>query len=106
MPLQRRLPKRGFVSHKRSEEVRLTDIAAVNGDQVNLATLRAVGLISIHAEQAKIILAGSLSRKVSVSGLGVTKGAKAAIEAAGGSVIEFKAAPRPRKLPKKAPVQA
>ena len=106
MPLHRRLPKRGFFSRKRSEEVRLSDLAKLNGDKVDLEILRAAGLVSIHAEQAKIILTGALSRKFSVSGLGVTKGAKAAIEAAGGNVTEFKPEPNPRKLPKKVVVQA
>jgi len=106
MPLHRRLPKRGFFSRKRSEEVRLSDVASLNGDTVNLEILRTAGLVSIHAEQAKIILSGSIARKVSVSGLGVTKGSKAAIEAAGGTVTEFKAEPRPRKLPKKEAPQA
>ena len=106
MPLHRRLPKRGFFSRKRSEEVRLSDLAKLNGDKVDLEILRAAGLVSIHAEQAKIILTGALSRKFSVSGLGVTKGAKAAIEAAGGNVTEFKPEPHPRKLPKKVVVQA
>lgn len=106
MPLQRRLPKRGFFSHIRSEEVRLSDLATVPEGKVDLAALKAAGLVSIHAEQAKIILAGSLDRKVSVSGLGVTKGAKAAIEAAGGSVAERVVEPKLRKLPKKSAAQA
>ncbi|MBM3347547.1 MAG: 50S ribosomal protein L15 [Betaproteobacteria bacterium] len=106
MPLHRRLPKRGFFSRKRSEEVRLSDLASLNGETVDLEILRAAGLVSIHAEQAKIILSGSLSRKVGVSGLGVTKGARAAIEAVGGTVTDLKAEPRPRKLSKKEVPQA
>ncbi len=101
MPLQRRLPKRGFFSHKRSEEVRLSDLALVSGDSIDLAALKAAGVVSIHAEQAKVILSGTLDRKVSIAGLGVTKGAKAAIEAAGGNVAEVKTEPKLRKLPKK-----
>lgn len=101
MPLQRRLPKRGFASHIRSEEVRLGDLALVAGDNVDLASLKAAGVITLHATQAKVILAGKLARKVSVSGLRVSKGAKAAIEAAGGTIAEFKVEPKPRKLPKK-----
>jgi len=89
MPLHRRLPKRGFISHVRSEEVRLADLSKVEGDSVDLAKLVAAGVVSIHATQAKIVLAGEIKRKVSVMGLRVTKGAKAAIEAAGGSVAEF-----------------
>ena len=106
MPLQRRLPKRGFFSHKRSEEVRLADLATVTGDTIDLAALKSAGLVSIHAEQAKVILAGKLNRKVSVAGLGVTKGAKAAIEAAGGRVAELKVEPKVRKLPKKNPAKS
>ena len=106
MPLQRRLPKRGFFSHKRSEEVRLSDIASMPGNTVDLVALKAAGVVSIHAEQAKVILSGTLDRKVIVSGLGVTKGARAAIEAAGGSVAELKIEPKPRKLPKKAAANA
>ena len=101
MPLHRRLPKRGFTSRKRVEEVRLADLSTLNGDQVNLEVLRAAGIITIHAEAAKIVLAGKISKKVSVSGLRITKGAKAAIEAAGGSVADFVETARPRKLPKK-----
>lgn len=101
MPLHRRLPKRGFTSRKRVEEVRLSDLSRLNGDQVNLEALRQAGIITIHAELAKIVLAGKISKKVSVTGLRITKGAKAAIEAAGGSVVDFVDPVRPRKLPKK-----
>jgi len=101
MPLQRRLPKRGFSSRIRSEEVRLADLAKVQGDQADIETLKAAGVLTIHVEQAKVILAGKLSRKVNVVGLGVTKGARAAIEAAGGSVTDKVVVEQPRKLPKK-----
>lgn len=88
MPLHRRLPKRGFISHIRSEEVRLGDLARVNGEQVDLSALKAAGLVTIHCQQAKVILAGELSRKITLTGIGATKGARTAIEAAGGSVAE------------------
>ena len=101
MPLQRRLPKRGFASHIRSEEVRLGDLALVKGDKADMAALKAAGVITVHATQAKVILAGKLERKIDVAGLRVSKGAKVAIEAAGGTVAEFKIEPKPRKLPKK-----
>ena len=101
MPLHRRLPKRGFFSRKLSEEVRLSDLAKVDGENIDLKALRAVGLVSLHAVQARIILAGALTRKVNVSGLAVSKGAKAAIEAAGGKVASFEPVPRPSKLTKK-----
>ena len=106
MPLQRRLPKRGFSSRIRSEEVRLSDLARVQGDQADLATLQAAGVLTIHVEQAKVILAGKLSRKVNVVGLLVTKGARAAIEAAGGSITEPTVVVQPRKLPKKEKAKA
>src|SRR5262245_57750839 len=96
MPLHRRLPKRGFTSRLRSEEVRLADLARVAGDEANIDTLKAAGVLTIHAEQAKVILAGELSRKVNVSGLGLTKGARAAIEAKGGSITDLVKVEQPR----------
>lgn len=101
MPLQRRLPKRGFASRKKSEEVRLGDLALVKGDQADIPALQAVGLVTIHALQVKVILAGELKRKINVVGLSVTKGAKSAIEAAGGAITEIVVAPKVRKLLKK-----
>jgi len=96
MPLHRRLPKRGFVSHKRTEEVRLADLEKLQGERIDLAALKAAGLISIHAEQAKVILAGTVKGKLTVVGIGVTAGAKSAIEAAGGSVETLQIEPRGR----------
>src|SRR4051812_43159448 len=101
MPLQRRLPERGFVSHKRTEGVCLSDLSRIEGDRADRATLQLAGVVTLHAEQAKVILSGKIERKVNVVGLGVTKGAKAAIEAAGGSVEIVEPAPRGR-LQKKA----
>jgi large subunit ribosomal protein L15 len=88
MPLQRRLPKRGFTSLTREHvaEVRLSDLEKLGADAVDLAALKEAGVVPRHTLRAKIILAGKLTRKLAVSGLGVTKGAKAAIEAAGGTV--------------------
>ena len=88
MPLQRRLPKRGFVSLKKGEtaEVRLGDLKRVEGDTVDLAALKAAGLVPPLALRAKVILSGSIERKVALQGIGVSKGARSAIEAAGGSV--------------------
>lgn len=90
MPLQRRLPKRGFVSltNHRNVEVRLSEIEALPVDQVDLLTLKQAGLVAIDALSAKVILSGEITRKVALNGVGATKGAKAAIEAAGGSVSE------------------
>jgi large subunit ribosomal protein L15 len=94
MPLQRRLPKRGFTSLTRKDvaEVRLSDLERLGAEAVDLAGLKEAGIVPRNALRAKIILAGKLTKKVAVSGLGVTKGAKAAIEAAGGTVAVEEAA--------------
>ncbi len=89
MPLQRRLPKVGFVSQisLKTAEVTLSEIASkVPGNEVDLLALKAANVISGKIERAKIILSGSIDRAITVSGLGVTKGAREAIIAAGGSV--------------------
>ncbi|MFZ5510998.1 MAG: 50S ribosomal protein L15 [Pseudomonadota bacterium] len=88
MPLQRRLPKRGFTSltHSRNVEVRLSDLERLPVDDVDLLILKQAGVVPANALSAKVILSGKLSRKVTLRGVGATKGAKAAIEAAGGSV--------------------
>jgi large subunit ribosomal protein L15 len=88
MPLQRRLPKRGFVSmtNARNVEVRLSEINDLPVDEIDLLTLKAANLVSQHALSAKVVLSGVIGRKVVLKGVGATKGAKAAIEAAGGSV--------------------
>jgi len=90
MPLQRRLPKRGFKSltNSRNFEVRLSDIERLPVDEIDLSTLVQANLVSPRALSAKVVLAGSISRKVSLKGVGATAGARAAIEAAGGSVAE------------------
>jgi large subunit ribosomal protein L15 len=94
MPLQRRLPKRGFVSltAARNVEVRLSDLEKMPVDDVDLLTLKQAGVVPADALSAKIIVSGKLSRKVNLKGVGATKGARAAIEAAGGSVAEIAAA--------------
>ena len=90
MPLQRRLPKRGFVSLTAAfkAEVRLSEIAALPIDEIDLLSLKQAGVIATEALSAKVILSGSIDRKVVLRGIGATKGARAAIEAAGGSVSE------------------
>jgi len=90
MPLQRRLPKRGFVSltNWRNVEVRLSEINDLPVDEIDLITLVQANLVSAHALSAKVVLSGEITRKVVLKGVGATKGAKAAIEAAGGSVAE------------------
>jgi large subunit ribosomal protein L15 len=88
MPLQRRLPKRGFVSLKQEEtaEVRLSQLDKVEGEVLTLDALKAAGVVPAKALAAKVILAGKVTRAVKLSGVRVTKGARAAIEAAGGSI--------------------
>ena len=88
MPLQRRLPKRGFVSLTRARniEVRLSDLEKLPVGEVDLLVLKQAGVVPGDALSAKVILSGKLTKRVSLKGVGATKGAKAAIEAAGGSV--------------------
>jgi large subunit ribosomal protein L15 len=88
MPLQRRLPKRGFRSMSAGDtaEVRLSDLQRISGDEVDLLTLKAAGVVPQLALGAKVILSGAITRPVNLKGVGATRGAKAAIEAAGGSV--------------------
>ncbi len=93
MPLQRRLPKRGFTSMKVVAEVRLSDLDSMKAETVDLKALKLEGVVPHLATAAKIILAGALKRKVHIDGIGVTKGAKAAIEASGGSVASAAGAP-------------
>ena len=90
MPLQRRLPKRGFVSlvRGRNVEVRLSELERLPVDQIDLLVLKQAGVVPADALSAKVILSGAISRKVALSGVGATKGARAAIEAAGGTVAE------------------
>lgn len=88
MPLQRRLPKRGFVSltAAQSAEVRLSELALLPIEEIDLLSLKQAGVVPAGALTAKVILSGSIERKVVLKGVGATKGARAAIEAAGGSV--------------------
>jgi large subunit ribosomal protein L15 len=88
MPLQRRLPKRGFVSQARDDtaEVRLSDLARLPVADVDLLALTAAGIVPAGAKQATVIKTGKLEKAVKLTGVLATKGAKAAIEAAGGSL--------------------
>ena len=107
MPLHRRLPKRGFTSLTRDDvaEVRLSELETLKASEIDLAGLQAAGIVSKKALMAKIILSGKLSRKVSIKGdVKVSKGARAAIEGAGGSVeVAEQAAPVKKLLKKEAP---
>jgi large subunit ribosomal protein L15 len=88
MPLQRRLPKFGFTSRKAqyTAEVRLNELTKVDGDIVDLAALKAADIIGDKIKRARVILSGEIKQAVTIKGLKVTKGAQAAIEAAGGKV--------------------
>ena len=90
MPLQRRLPKRGFVSLTRNDcaQVRLSDLQKMPVDTIDLLALKQAGVVPATALSAKVILSGELKRAVKLQGLLLTKGARAAVEAAGGSVAE------------------
>ncbi len=94
MPLQRRLPKRGFVSLTagRNAEVRLSELEKMPVADIDLLTLMQAGVVPADSLSAKVILSGKLTRKVNLKGVGATKGARAAIEAAGGSVADIAAA--------------
>jgi len=88
MPLQRRLPKRGFKSQSKpfKAEVRLSDLAKLPVDQIDLLALKQAGLVPELARSVRVIKAGELNKKVTLKGIVATAGAKAAIEAAGGSI--------------------
>jgi large subunit ribosomal protein L15 len=90
MPLQRRLPKIGFVSQSKglSAELRVHELASFAGKTADLAALQAAGLVSKRAERVKVIASGKLDKPVTVSGIKVTPGARKIIEAAGGKVLE------------------
>jgi len=91
MPLQMRLPKYGFSSRvgRVTAEIRSAELNNVEGETVNLESLRKAGLINASIKRVKIMLSGEVTRKLNVSGVRVSKGAKEAIEKAGGSVAEF-----------------
>ena len=88
MPLQRRLPKRGFKSHalKYNGEITLADLQGLQIDEIDLQALKQVGLVGELIKHVKVVKTGELTRKVTLKGVGATAGAKAAIEAAGGSL--------------------
>ena len=94
MPLQRRLPKRGFNSMTASlnVEVRLSELDKLPIEEIDLLVLKQTGVVPADALSAKVILSGKINRKVALKGVGATKGARAAIEAAGGSVADIAAA--------------
>ncbi|NOU01824.1 MAG: 50S ribosomal protein L15 [Gallionella sp.] len=90
MPLQRRLPKRGFVSLTRYDtaQVRLSDLQTLPVDSIDILALKQAGVVHANALTVKVILCGELTRAVKLQGVLATKGARAAIEAAGGSLVD------------------
>jgi large subunit ribosomal protein L15 len=88
MPLQRRLPKRGFKSLAMTfkAEVRLSDLENMPVSEIDVLALKQAGVVSVLAKDVRVILSGKITKKVALKGLAVTKGAKAAIEAVGGSI--------------------
>lgn len=90
MPLQKRLPKYGFSSRvaRVSEQVRLSELNLVEADVIDVEALKAADIISQNTLRVKVFLSGELKKAVTIKGLAITKGAKAAIEAAGGSIQE------------------
>jgi len=90
MPMHRRLPKRGFVSLTKADtaHVRLYELAAVAADEIDLLILKQAGIVKASAKAAKVYLSGELAKSVKLRGVAVTKGARAAIEAAGGTIAE------------------
>ena len=103
MPLQMRLPKFGFSSRigRVSAEVRTSELNKIDADVINLEALRKANLITADIKRAKIMLSGDVTKAVTIEGVGVTKGARAAIEAAGGKVVDAEAPAKPAKLVKK-----
>jgi len=93
MPIQRRLPKRGFNSAmaKFSAEVRLSDLEKLKETAIDLGVLKNLGVVPANTKQAKLIKSGKLTRKLELSGIGVTKGAREAVLAVGGSIAEVAA---------------
>ena len=90
MPMHRRLPKRGFVSLTKGDcaQVRLSELALVAVDEIDFLALQQAGLVPVSARTAKIFLSGEIAKAVKLKGVSATKGARAAIEAAGGSLSE------------------
>lgn len=90
MPMQRRLPKRGFVSLTKADtaHVRMSELASVGVDEIDLLVLKQAGIIKSSVKAAKVYLAGEISKPIKLRGVAVTKGARVAIEAAGGSIAE------------------
>ncbi len=103
MPLQMRLPKYGFSSRigRVSAEIRTSELNKVDAEVITIETLRKANLITAGIKRAKVMLSGDVTKAVTLQGIGVTKGARAAIEAAGGKIIEIETPVKVKKLAKK-----
>ena len=90
MPMHRRLPKRGFVSLTKADtaHVRVSELASIGADEIDLLVLKQSGVVSGSVRAAKVFLAGEIDKPIKLRGIAVTKGARAAIEAAGGSIAD------------------
>jgi large subunit ribosomal protein L15 len=90
MPMHRRLPKRGFVSLTKADtaHVRLYELAGVGVDEIDILVLKQAGIVKASAKSAKVYLSGEIGKAVKLRGVAVTKGARAAIEAAGGTIAD------------------
>jgi large subunit ribosomal protein L15 len=88
MPMQRRLPKVGFTSiiGRYTAEIRLSELQKISDETIDIDVLKSAGLLNKSVKRAKVILSGSIDRAVTIKGLGVTKGARSAIESAGGKI--------------------
>lgn len=104
MPLQMRLPKYGFSSRigRVSAEIRTSELNKVDADVITIEALRKANLITAGIKRAKVMLSGDVTKAVTLQGIGVTKGAQAAIEAAGGKIIVEETPVKVKKLAKKA----
>ena len=93
MPIQRRLPKRGFVSLTKADtaQVRTSELTKVDADVIDLLALKQAKIVAAAAKSAKVYLSGEVTRAVTVQGLLLSKGARAAIEAAGGKIVDLAA---------------
>jgi large subunit ribosomal protein L15 len=103
MPLQRRVPKFGFTSRKLRDraEVRLDRLGTLEAEVIDLAALKAAGAVPATAKRAKIIASGELNKAVSIRGIGVSKGARSAIESVGGTIESVETEPKKAKLKKR-----
>ena len=98
MPIQRRMPKVGFRSKMEMAEVRLDELAKLEGTVVDIEALKKANIIPTFADRAKVVLSGEIKKAYSLKGIGATKGAKEAIEKAGGTVEALPEPPKPAKL--------